>query len=133
MRRVLLVIAVAIWSAPAAACYSGPVPLDFVRDTAQLSRDGKNALSAYVEMRGINRQNRVLVMFYGGVPTSTNLKLLHQNRRRAVRTYLASKRVPHDAISIVTTKKAPPNILTEFSRRRLRPMASVELTSGCGG
>jgi hypothetical protein len=128
----ILIVFAACWAAPAHACYTGPVPVGFRGETAQLSGKGKIALSEYVEMRGLNRQNRLLVIFYGGTSIGAANKALRKKREQAIRAFLAGNRVPANAILIAASTKHPPDYLRDINGG-VRPRVTVELTAGCGG
>ena len=130
MRVTTLSVLAGLWAAPATACMTGPVPVTFAGHTAQLSSYAKGALRYYAEMRGDRGNNRLLVIFYGGLPSRLRATALLEDRRRSVRSYLLARGVPADAISIVVSRRTAPNFLT-YDGKALAP-ASVELTNGCG-
>jgi hypothetical protein len=108
------------------------MPVTFAGHSAQLSSRGRDALGMYAELRCDKKRcdNRLLVIFYGGVPTRVPAKNLQHERRRAVHSYLIASGVPEEAISIIVSKVPPPTYL-HYEGKTLAP-ASVELTTGCG-
>jgi hypothetical protein len=116
------------WGAPALACYTGPMPLQFVGHTARLSSDDESALRWQMGERLGSRRNRLLVIFYAAKPNP-----LLEQRRHTVRAYLLAKGIAQDDFVIaVTNRKPAPQLLAEWTQGRV-PSASVELTSGgCG-
>jgi len=122
----------ALWAMPATACYTGPMPMAFNGRTAQLSKNAKERLAYYSEMRGINGRDRLLVIFYGPPPQRPSDKELLRKRKQTVRGYLLYKGVLASAFSIVTTKRTLPTDLRELDPGS-RQIATVELTIGCSG
>jgi hypothetical protein len=128
----LAVLASTLWATPATACYTGPVPLAFDSRTAQLTEQSKQRLAYYADMRGIDGKDRLLVIFYGPAPQYAPDKELLKKRQATVRGYMLYKGVPASAASIVATKRALPSYFRDFDPG-VRPVATVELTIGCGG
>ena len=85
----------------------------------------------YAEMRGIGGKDRVLVIFYGGAPTGASDKALRLAREQSIRGYLRTEGVPSRVTSLVATQRRLPRDLADLDEG-FRPVASVELTVGCG-
>ena len=131
MRLMLFFGAAALTCAvPAAACYTGPMPVAFTGRSSHLTPDSKRYLASYADDRGLNGNDRLLVIFYGGVPRQGFDTTLRRGREKAVLSYLQTLGVPFAKVSLVTTKKPMEGWLEKLGHGN-RPVASVELTVGC--
>lgn len=116
---------------PSAACYTGPMPVAFTGRSSQLTLESRRNLAMYADDRGLNGKDRLLVIFYGGAPRQGSEIALRRSREKAVLSYLRIKGVPSNKVNLVTTKKHMESWLLEMDKGH-RPIASVELTVGCG-
>ena len=127
MRVARIASAIAIvWTAPAMACYNGPMPVQFAGNTARLTHDDLSSFEWQLDSRRLNFPNsRLLVIFYS--PAS---KPLFDRRRRAIENYLLAKGLGPDDMSIeVARLNPPPSFLAEWTRGKV-PTATVELARG---
>ena len=132
MRLISILGAAALTCAvPSGACYTGPMPVAFVDKSAQLTPESKRYLTSYANDLGINGTDRLLVIFYGGAPRLASDMTLRRGRKKAVLTYLRTEGVPPNKVNLVTTKKQIEGWLSKLNEGP-RPVASVELTVGCG-
>ena len=86
----------------------------------------------YADYRGLNGKDRLLVIFYGGAPRQGSEMTLRRSQEKAVLTYLRTKGVSPQKVDVVTTKKKLEAGWLPQADKSHRPVASVELTVGCG-
>ncbi len=92
-------------ASPSAACYTGPMPVAFAGRSSQLTLTSERYLASYADDLGINGKDRLLVVFYDGALRQKSEITLRRARTQAVLTYLLTKGVPSNRVTLATTKK----------------------------
>ena len=116
-------------SAPAHACYYGPLPIEFIGRTAQLAPGEKPIIADYAARRAALK-SRIIVIIYSA-PSKAAADVLSRQRQDTVRSFLISRGVRPDDMDVVTSRRPAPKSFVDLFGAQ--PQATVELTTGCAG